>query len=301
MLMLLLLMTPDCRAEMVANSPSKCSREDKTDHGDGAPMRSVTNTTYQECALLCAADLNCGGAITDPVGNGCYLRSVWGGASTRDDRVSLQMTEECRAEMVANSPSKCMQEKDTDHSPSQEGAPSQIIRVVEGIKYDDCKPLCAADSNCSGFAHDQRPGGGNDSEGSCYLKEAPWPGALTVTNVFSLQMTPECRAEVIANSPSKCMQEKDTDHDGWPENNLGVIQGIPYEECLRRCGADANCSDYAAQEKKVQKLAKFVADAMGYLVDSAVDGSTKIADADDLENAVANATAAAIGAIYTNL
>eukprot|EP00392_Amoebophrya_sp_AT5.2_P006400 g6412.t1 len=59
--------------------------------------------------------------------------------------------------------------------------------------------------------------------------------------------------------------------------------------------------DYAAQEKKVQKLAKFVADAMAYLVDSAVDGSTKIADADALTEAVADTRAAAIEAISTNL
>eukprot|EP00392_Amoebophrya_sp_AT5.2_P000517 g518.t1 len=41
----------------------------------------------------------------------------------------------------------------------------------------------------------------------------------------------------------------------------------------------------AEQEKKVQKLAEFVADAVAYMVDNAVGGSTKIADADHLENA----------------
>eukprot|EP00392_Amoebophrya_sp_AT5.2_P001565 g1567.t1 len=54
-------------------------------------------------------------------------------------------------------------------------------------------------------------------------------------------------------------------------------------------------------EKKVQKLAGFVADAVAYMVDNAVGGTTKIADAGHLENTVANTTAAAIEAIYVNL
>eukprot|EP00392_Amoebophrya_sp_AT5.2_P007499 g7514.t1 len=60
-------------------------------------------------------------------------------------------------------------------------------------------------------------------------------------------------------------------------------------------------TDSSAQEKKVQKLAEFTANAAAYMVDNAVGGSTKIADADALEAVIADTTAAAIEAFTTNL
>eukprot|EP00392_Amoebophrya_sp_AT5.2_P013430 g13548.t1 len=69
--------------------------------------------------------------------------------------------------------------------------------------------------------------------------------------------------------------------------------------CGTECTNDVNCLAMASdglkrelelqQRTKVQKLAEFLVNGMTYMVDNAVVGSTKIADAETMEAAVANA------------
>eukprot|EP00392_Amoebophrya_sp_AT5.2_P011381 g11458.t1 len=220
----------------VSQLPTDCVQQIGQNY-EGGDLVVLDGYGYVECAHLCAAargadeaEICVGFSVSLPTASPqtCRLKSnLHNPPATDAQRISLQMTEACRAALENSDEPIC----ETYYNENR--AQGGYMRDVDGVTdMEECQPLCAADPTCQGFVL-------TTYNSKCWLMNH-WTGIngtfRSENGVHSMRMLPTCRDKITARTP--CLLEESTKRPGI---TLVNYTSFHLEQCKRTCASQVNC------------------------------------------------------------
>eukprot|EP00392_Amoebophrya_sp_AT5.2_P017482 g17844.t1 len=230
-------------------------------------LQNVASMTI--CAVLCSADPNCLGAVTQDGNDNCFHRGeatagAWESDANRRPTLGMQSLTvggtgaNCRHALeqkrVAALPDygACLEGKHED----RHGGGITGIRMVHNVaSMTLCATLCAADPNCHGAVT-------QDGNQNCWHRGEASEGAWELdanrkpsVGMQSVTVEGNCRNEIEAQrlislpEYGACVERHHEDRHGGGITGLRTVHNVPnMTVCATLCAADPNCHGAVTQD-----------------------------------------------------